>query len=120
MRDVIRAQNGKNPDINSEELELWQHSFEVCAPADWKVKAIDMKHLNMVARMLWAPSDLTAWIYLCKKLGDKVKKEKLLWSVTVILKVNYEWLKISWIQDCLMRLNNICLLIDSCYIMKRH
>ncbi len=78
MRDVIRAQNGKNPDINSEELELWQHSFEVYAPADWKVKAIDMKHLNMVARMLWAPSDLTAWIYLCKKLGDKVKKGEII------------------------------------------
>jgi thymidine phosphorylase len=61
MRDIIRAQNWKNPDIQSEELELWQHSFEVCSPFEGKVRAIDMKHLNTVARMLWAPSDLTAW-----------------------------------------------------------
>jgi thymidine phosphorylase len=78
MRNIIRAQNWKNPDIKSEELELWEHSFEVYANASGKVKAIDMKHLNNVARMLWAPSDSTAWVYLCKKLGDKVKEGDVL------------------------------------------
>jgi thymidine phosphorylase len=33
-----------------------------------------MKHLNTIARMLWAPSDATAWVYLRKKLGDKVQE----------------------------------------------
>lgn len=78
LKDVIRGQNGENPGILSEELVLWKHTFEVQAQVTWKVRAIDMKHLNNVARMLWAPTDPTAWVYLCKKLWDKVKEGEVL------------------------------------------
>ena len=78
LRNLIKAQNGKNPDIGSEDLQLAENTFEVRSPVSGKVKAIDMKHLNTVARMLWAPSDATAWVYLCKKLGDKVKEGDVL------------------------------------------
>ena len=78
LKDLIRGQNWKNPEILSEELELWKHSYEVCATTSGKIRSIDMKHLNNVAKMLWAPTDLTAWIYLCKKLWDKVKDGDIL------------------------------------------
>ena len=78
LKDVIRGQNWKNPEILSEELELWKHSYEVCATTSGTIRSIDMKHLNNVAKMLWAPTDLTAWIYLCKKLWDKVKDGDIL------------------------------------------
>ena len=43
-----------------------------------------MKYLNMIARTLGAPSDAAAWVELCKKLGDKVKKgEKLMVCYTM-------------------------------------
>jgi thymidine phosphorylase len=52
LRNLIKAQNGKNPDIGSEELQLAENTFEVHSSVSGKVKAIDMKHLNTVARML--------------------------------------------------------------------
>jgi len=52
MKNVIRGQNGKNPEIGSEELQLAENIFEVHSSVSGKVKAIDMKHLNTVARML--------------------------------------------------------------------
>jgi len=74
MQSIIKAQNGKNPQIKSEELELADVKKEIKAEKDGTVKAIDMKVLNVAARTLGAPIDLKAGLYLHKKTGDKVKK----------------------------------------------
>ncbi|MBR6907834.1 hypothetical protein IKN40_05055 [bacterium] len=52
LKNVIKAQNGQNPEIGSEELQLAENTFEVRSTVSGKVKAIDMKHLNTIARML--------------------------------------------------------------------
>jgi thymidine phosphorylase len=87
LQAVIKGQNGPNPKILSEDLVLWEHSYDVVSKVTGKVKFIDMKHLNTVARMLWAPSDLTAWVYLHKKLGDKITE----WEVIMTCYANSEY-----------------------------
>lgn len=74
MQEMIKAQNGKNPNIKSEELELAKVKREIKAEKNGKVKSIDMKVVNVVARTLGAPIDLKAGLYLHKKTGDIVKK----------------------------------------------
>ena len=74
MQSIIKAQHGKNPNIQSESLKLATLSKEFKATKNGKVKNIDMKVLNSLARGLGSPIDLQAWVYLHKKLGDGVKK----------------------------------------------
>ncbi len=74
MQKIIKAQNGKNPNIKSEELILAKYEKVIKADKNLDIKDIDMKRLNYVCRTLWAPLDLKAWIYLNNKVWDKVKK----------------------------------------------
>jgi thymidine phosphorylase len=60
MQEIIKGQNGKNPNIKSEALELAKCKKEIKAEKDGRVKSIDMKILNVVARTLGAPIDLQA------------------------------------------------------------
>jgi len=60
MQEIIKGQNGKNPNIKSEQLELAKVRKEIKAEKDGRVKSIDMKVLNVVARTLGAPIDLKA------------------------------------------------------------
>ena len=78
LQDIIEAQNWKNPRIGSEELELGANSFDVVSSKNWKIKSIDMKYLNMIARSLGAPTDPSAWVFLHKKLWDKVNQGDIL------------------------------------------
>ena len=73
MQKLIQAQKGSNPEVFSEELALAPYTFEVIAPKAGKIKAIDIKYLNMLARTLGAPGDASAGLYLHAKLGKKVE-----------------------------------------------
>jgi thymidine phosphorylase len=79
MQEIIKAQWGKNPNIKSEDLKLAKIKKEIKAEKTWTIKAIDMKLINMVARTLGAPIDPQWWLYLLKKLGDKVKKNDIIY-----------------------------------------
>jgi thymidine phosphorylase len=55
MQRIIKAQNGKNPNIRSEDLVLGKYSFEVKAEKDGVIKDIDMHKLNAICRTLGSP-----------------------------------------------------------------
>ncbi|MEI6773781.1 MAG: hypothetical protein WCL18_02990 [bacterium] len=73
MQKIISAQNG-DPDVDSEKLVLGEQSKDIFAEKSGVVSAIDMHTLNILARTLGAPIDLTAGVYLHHKLGAKIKK----------------------------------------------
>ena len=80
MQEIIKAQNW-NPNIKSEDIQLGKFSHDVIAQKDCVIKKVDMKHLNTMVRWLWAPKQYQAWIYLHKKLWDKVKKWEVIYTM---------------------------------------
>ena len=80
MQKIISAQHG-NPKVHSEKLALAKIQKDVHAEKSGKVKYIDMKVVNVAARTLGSPLDLQAWLYLHKKLGDKVKKGEMIYTM---------------------------------------
>jgi len=83
MQKIIKAQNW-NPDVNSENLTLWTFRKEVLADKDGTVKKIDLHNINHIARRLGCPAVNEAWLYLSKRLGDKVKKGDVLFTMYAI------------------------------------
>ena len=82
MKEIIKAQNGKdNYKLTSDDLILGNASFEYLSKKDGMILDIDMKLLNNVARTLGCPLEDGAGIYLNKKLGDKVKKDELIFTL---------------------------------------
>lgn len=82
MKEIIKAQNGKdNYKLTSDDLILGSASFDYLSKKDGMVLDIDMKLLNNVARTLGCPLENGAGIYLNKKLGDKVKKDELVFTL---------------------------------------
>jgi putative thymidine phosphorylase len=81
MQEIIKAQGGKNPHIKSEELELAEFHRDVLAHKDGTIKAIDMKLVNTTTRTLGAPIDDQGGLYLHKKIGDKVKKGDVIYTM---------------------------------------
>jgi putative thymidine phosphorylase len=81
MQRIIKAQRGKNPNIQSEELELAPKSKDIISRKDGKVTQIDMKVLNVAARTLGSPLDLHAGVYLHHKLWEQVKKWDTLYTL---------------------------------------
>jgi thymidine phosphorylase len=80
MQRIIKAQNG-NPNVNSEDLKLWIFTKEILAEEDGTIKKVDLHNINHIARRLGCPAINEAWIYLSKRLGDKVKKWDVLFTM---------------------------------------
>ncbi|HSX40622.1 MAG TPA: thymidine phosphorylase [Candidatus Saccharimonadales bacterium] len=73
MQEIIEAQGG-NKKIDSEDLKPGKHSFTLLAARHGRVKGLNSKNLTVVAKILGAPKDKKAGIYLHKKIGEKVEK----------------------------------------------
>ncbi len=80
MQEIIKAQNWE-PNIKSEDIQLGKFSHDIVAEKDCVISNVDMRHLNTMVRWLWAPKEYQAWIYLHKKLWDKVKKWEVIYTM---------------------------------------
>ncbi len=81
MQKIIKAQNGRNPNVQSEDLKPWIFTKEILAEKNWKVKKVDLHNINHIARRLGCPAIDEAWIYISKRLWDKVKKWDVLFTM---------------------------------------
>ncbi len=75
FREIVKAQKG-DPDISSANLKLAKYKKEIISPVSGKIKDINNYNLNTIAKLLGAPKDKTAGIYLLKKLDHSIEKNE--------------------------------------------
>jgi len=80
MQEIISAQGG-NPKIDSEDLKPGSHSHEVKSPHKGYVGEINNKNLTIICRILGAPTEKKAGIYLNKKIGEIFGKGETLFTL---------------------------------------
>lgn len=80
MQQIIKAQGG-NPDVDSEKLKPGKLTFDIIAKTSGAVDKINMKNASAIAKILGAPLEKKAGIYLHKKLKEKVKKGEVLYTL---------------------------------------
>ncbi len=76
FKEIIKAQSGKIV-----ELELGKFKKNILASRNGKIKFIDNKKINSLARSAGCPVDKFAGVYLYVHLGDRVKKGDKLMTV---------------------------------------
>ncbi|MFB6265619.1 MAG: AMP phosphorylase [Candidatus Nanohaloarchaea archaeon] len=80
FREIVEAQNG-DPDVEIDDLQPGEHSFEVSSENTGVVTHISNDLVSEVARRAGAPKDKEAGIYLHKKVGDPVSRGEELFTV---------------------------------------
>lgn len=81
MQEIMKTQNGKNPNITSEELELAELQVEILSELEGNITDIDMKYLNTIARTLGAPGDPQAGLELKVRIWSFIKKGEPLFTL---------------------------------------
>jgi putative thymidine phosphorylase len=78
FREIIKAQKG-DPEICASKIKPGKHKLEIYSHHLGKIVDINNYNLNSAAKVLGAPADKHAGIYLIKKLDENVdKKEPIL------------------------------------------
>lgn len=82
FREIISAQGG-NGNIMPEDIPIEENTkrFEIVSNKNGKVKYISNKALINIAKITGAPSDKFSGLLLNKKVGDKVQKGELLYTI---------------------------------------
>ena len=86
MRAIIQAQGSQTTVFKPGTL-----TFEITAPSDGVVTAIDNLQLAKIARMAGAPMDKGAGVDLLHKLGAKVAKDEPLYRVHAEFQADYQF-----------------------------
>jgi len=73
MLEIIEAQKG-NPSISSVDLKMGKHKICLKAGFNSEIKSINNKNISSIAKILGAPFDRGAGIYLLKRREDKIDK----------------------------------------------
>jgi AMP phosphorylase len=74
LREIIKAQKG-DPDIKSLQLHPGKYCSSVKTDQKGKIKSVSSKNITTIAKILGAPEDSRAGMFLNKRLGDEVKEE---------------------------------------------
>lgn len=73
FKEIIKAQGGDDQ-ISANTIKLSHHKVEIRSEQSGKIKEINNYNLNTVAKILGAPTDKCAGIYLIKKLDEIVDR----------------------------------------------
>jgi len=80
MSQIIKTQGG-NPDIDSEDVTLGAIKYYVNSTKSGKIKMTNNNRINDICRILGAPGDKLAGLYLNKEIGDLVKNGERLFTL---------------------------------------
>lgn len=80
MRQIIKAQRG-NPDIDSEDLKPGRFQLEISSKNSGVVDKINSMNVTIISKILGAPKEKKAGIYLNKKIGEKVEKGDIIYTL---------------------------------------
>ncbi|QQG40907.1 MAG: thymidine phosphorylase [Candidatus Levyibacteriota bacterium] len=80
MKEIIKEQMGNN-NITSNQLIPGKFSFVIKATDNRPIKKINNKNLTIIAKILGAPAQKKAGIYLDKKIGDIIQKNEALYTL---------------------------------------
>lgn len=75
FKEIVRSQKGSDQ-ISSESIKLSPHKIEIHSEKSGKIRDINNYNLNTLAKVLGAPKDQSAGIYLLKKLDETVEKKE--------------------------------------------
>ena len=92
MKEIIKAQGG-NPHISPAQIPPGKFKYNQKSSKEGKVKEINNIKLAKMARLAGTPENKGAGIYLSKKVGDKVKKGEILFTVYTENKDKLEFTK---------------------------
>lgn len=73
FREIVKAQNG-NDDVSVDSLKMKAKKTELASGHSGKIKSINNYNINTIARILGAPTDKYAGIYLLRKTDQKITK----------------------------------------------
>jgi len=83
MQEIIKAQGG-NEKIDSEKVKQGNYTFVYKSGKTGRVVDIDNKNLVEICRLLGAPAEKQAGVYLHKVVGNKIKKGEPLLTMHTI------------------------------------
>ena len=69
MQEIVTAQGGKD-NLDSEDIKPGEHTFDLLSPKKGTITKINSHNLTSIAKVLGAPKDKRAGIYLHKKIND--------------------------------------------------
>ena len=81
FKEIVVAQGGNLKNVDSNKLFPGKHSFEVKAHKNGEIKSLNSKNITAIARILGAPSQKGAGIWLNKKLHDKIAKNETMYTI---------------------------------------
>lgn len=77
FKEIIKAQDG-NEHVSSKTLRLAAHHTLIKSPRKGKIASVNNLHLNTLAKVLGAPTDKKAGIYLLKHRDELIEKDEAL------------------------------------------
>jgi AMP phosphorylase len=80
LREIIAAQGG-DPDVKPEDIEVGSKTMEIRSDETGRVQWINNRAMAQIARETGAPKTKGAGVLLKKKLGDKVAKGDVLYTI---------------------------------------
>lgn len=87
MNEIIKAQGGRQ-NIDSEDLKPGRFTHHVIAKKSGTVRKIHSKNSTILVKILGAPKEKKAGIYYEKKIGDKVERGDVLYTLFTEHKVS--------------------------------
>lgn len=76
---IVKAQGGKTPSFDS--MKMTSHSIKIESLVKGVVKDVDNLRLNALCKILGAPNDRKAGVFLHKKRKDSVEKKEVLFEM---------------------------------------